>query len=321
MHRIITEDLLHQISAPGHRRLIQLALIPDSSTSAISDLISQMRGNVYLHKLSFANCTGFTAQHIREMADVLPTTNIKSLNLSGTTLGIDGILALAELLEKNPQIEELNLEEIKGIDSSDPLLPEALNKLFAAMKKCTNLKRINLRYNEFIGHCMARSKPCSLVSMLKDNDHLNIIYLKHCGLTAETIADIAIALFENRSLKALDLCDPVSINKTAIDMICTMIASQVNVLDTIHLYHHSISLDTAYARQIMNAVIDNRKIRRVAIGWRLAELQDFELLNRVLSSNPAIVELEFDTIFCQTLLICNEWQYLRKFYHTHIYYL
>lgn len=297
MHRIITDDLLHQISAPGHRRLIQLALIPDSSTAAISTLISRMRGNVYLHKLSFAKCTGFTAQHIRELADVLPTTNIRALDLSNTKLGVDGILALADLLEKNPQIEDLSLEQIQSIDSSAPGTAEALNKLFTAMKKCKNLKRVNLRYNAFIGEIMARSTTCSLAVMLKDNDHLKTILLKSCSLTAETISDISTALFENKSLKTLDLCDPVSINKTAIDMICTMVVSQVNVLDTIHLYHSSISLDNESARRVMSALIDNRKIRRIGLGWRLTELEDLQLLDRVLSSNPSIIELEFDTIF------------------------
>jgi len=109
-----------------------------------------------------------TSKYMKYLSAALEqNTSIKSLDLSGNSLGVKGSSLVAEVIARNTTLEELNLfgnfSEIEGCIS-----------ISKALEKNTSLRKLDLGLNRI------RERGCrNLVASLKHNSTLQSLSLKH----------------------------------------------------------------------------------------------------------------------------------------------
>ncbi|KAI3638430.1 hypothetical protein MIR68_003559 [Amoeboaphelidium protococcarum] len=203
------KEFLHQLSeAMKNCMHLQSVHLDDNSidekyTALLgSDLHQLQRG---AKGLSLANCqlskkgtvsflSNFTKSSSGGSNAVSLTDSLQYLNLSGNSLGSDGVFALNELLQVPNQLSFLNLTNC-GIPN--------LEILFAAlMRGCTfSLKELHLQGNRF-----NNGQDCvPFESFLKSSQSLQVINMSETKLSSGQLKQLYNALNENISLLNVQL--------------------------------------------------------------------------------------------------------------------
>ena len=137
----------------------KIPLMPQDSTLDLSGKKIMQHGVAMLCKRTLTggvaivnldvSYSGLDGSSMATLADgILSTHSVTSLNISGNSLGVQGIAALADdLLAVNPFVRTLEARSI-GFETSDPReLPQSIEKLSRAIELNTSLVRFDLRDN------------------------------------------------------------------------------------------------------------------------------------------------------------------------------
>ena len=135
---------------------------------------------------------------LREIArGLLQNTSLKKLDISRNKPGMEGSVALAEMLSCNKSLTELNLELCD--------LPDAgLREIARRLLQNTSLKKLDIGFNK-----LGMEVSVALAEMLSCNKSLTELNLGWCDIPEAGLREIARGLLQNNSLRTLTLLSPL----------------------------------------------------------------------------------------------------------------
>ena len=107
------------------------------------------------------------------------STSLKKLDISHNKLGMEGSIALAEMLSYNKSLTELNLN-LRGCDVPESGLREIAKALLCNM----SLKKLNISHISHISHLLGMEGSLAVTEILSCNKSLtevnlnNVIFIK-----------------------------------------------------------------------------------------------------------------------------------------------
>ena len=182
-------------------------------------------------------------------------TNLQSINLEGNEIGSGAIASIADLLQTNKTIVELNLS------SSDDSIGDAeFALLVEALRENKTLKIVELGNNKITGQSIGK-----LVELLGQNSSLEIINL---GENYLNLAQLQNVENESETDNELDLVDRSQINDEEWQPLANAIASNKN-LTKLSLAKSEISYNAA--KILVEAMEQNHNITDFKITYKKEE--------------------------------------------------
>ena len=148
--------------------------------------------NIGGHILSRNNITSEGCEHLFK---ALCNTSLKKLDISHNNLGVEGSVALAEMLSCNNSLMELNL---RWCD-----IPAAgLREITRGLLNNTSLKKLNISQT-FSSNELGVKESVALAEMLSCNKSLTELNLGGCDISEAGLREIARGLIKNTTLQTL----------------------------------------------------------------------------------------------------------------------
>ena len=206
---------------------------------------------------------------------VCNNTSLKKLDISGNKLGVEGSVALAEMLSCNKSLTELNLE-LCGI-------PEGgLREIARGLLQNTSLKKLDISFNK-----LGMEESVALAEMLSCNKSLTELNLGWCGIPEAGLREIARGLLKNTSLKKLD----ISGNKLGMEgsvALAEMLSCNKSLTE---LNLGWCGIREAGLREIARGLLKNTSLKKLDISGNKLGMEGSVALAEMLSCNKSLTEL------------------------------
>ena len=202
--------------------------------------------------------------------------SLKKLEISGSKLGMEGSVALAEMLSCNKSLTELNLV---GYD-----YPEAgLGEIARGLLHNTSLKKLCI-----ICNTIEVEESVALAKMLSCNKSLTELSLEWCRIPEVGLREIARGLLHNTSLKKLNISSIKYLGMEGSVALAEMLSCNKSLteLNLSGCYIPEVGL-----REIARGLLHNTSLKKLDISVNTIEMEESVALAKMLSCNKSLTEL------------------------------
>ena len=272
----IKDDFLFALA---ENKTLKLLSFKECEIQNIEILIDTLKENKKIKSLNFSK-SNLTNEHIIEIANILEkNVTIQELNLSGNMLEVEqvtneSIVELANILKSNKNLLKLDISHMSYDDEGAIAIAEAL-------KVNTTLKEINLSHT----YAITDEGVIVIAEALMVNKTLERINLQESRITDRGATVIAEALKVNKTLKEINL----SANSDITDEGVIAIAEALTVNKTLERIDLLNSTITEYGTtKFIEHLEYNSSLQEFGFLSRSIEIESFIKVARALKENNAL---------------------------------
>ncbi len=185
---------------------------------------------------------------------------LNHLSLNNTGIGVEDCRALSELLSSSSGLKALHI-------TGNDLPPEAVELIASGLQENTRLEEL------WIGEAQFSQDNCvSLASVLWTNSTLNALYMKKCGIGPEGAGHLAGALWENTTLEVLYLSrNPIGVAGATALAEALIINKSLKLLNT-----RDDSIGAEGIQKLLNSLTQNTTLEHL---WLLKSSKDEDIIS------------------------------------------
>lgn len=222
------------------------------------------------------------------LCEVLKTKNksIKCLRLNGSNLGLRGCKLVAEVIETNQSLTDVDLRynSRSGI--------EGMVAICKALKKNSTIRTLDLSYNQMGSGGGVRSSQdvVTLADALKVNQSLTSLFLMSNSLGPSGARLLAEALKVNRTLQRLHISTN-QLGPEGTEALCEVLEKSNRTVRILDLEENKIGDEGV--RKIARALSVNHSVQCMYLGYNKITLAALTSVAEMLKKNPEIREMDF----------------------------
>ena len=297
MTRKVGEDLANAIK--NNPSLEEIFLSNNNLKSSASMILQALKQTSKLKVLEFSG-NNITGQVAEDLADVIrKNSNLEQLNLENNKLGPSAVIVL-EALMQNSKLKSLNL-------NSNNMTSKVVEYLANVIKSNCYLNRLGLAYN------MLGPSSAVIFQALKATHKLKTLYLHNNYMTGHVAVDLANVIKNNLDLETVSLsCNSLKSSASVIlkalkencklkilDLSGNNMTGQI-VEDLAYIVKNNPNLEQFYSKNnelgqsalvLLQALAENCTLKRLNLNGNSMTGHVAEVLADIIINNPGLEEL------------------------------
>ena len=275
---VTSECWIHLFKALCNNTSLKKLDIGDNQLGVKGSLVlaEMLSCNKSLTELNLGWCNFFDVKFTMLIASGMHhNTSLKKLDISRNKLGMEGSVALAEILSCNKSLTELHLSVSEA----------ELREIARELLHNASLKKLDISCNK-----LGMEGSVALAEMLSSNKSLTELNLGWCHLPEAGLREIARGLLQNTSLKKLD----ISCNKPGMEgsvALAEMLSCNKSLTElNLGLCH----LPEAGLREIARGLLQNTSLKKLDISHNNLRMEGSVAVAEMLSCNKSLTELNLE---------------------------